>query len=153
MRSMIDEVQNNVARITTATVTVKVIRIGSKQMTLSVFRQLPVHDIFDQYGDLVAQPWGWVNYDRCTTGLSRKPFVFSLDEQLWRYNLFEYAEFHVEKTMGGTGYQIRNRGVYQAEDDGIDWEFDARSDAETYLNRRAESIRRLQYVDQLFIAV
>jgi hypothetical protein len=70
--------------ITTATVDIQVIRIGTKQMTLAVFRQLPRKDIFDLSGNLLADPWGWVNYDR--EGRP-KPFLFSLEGILYRWDV------------------------------------------------------------------
>src|SRR5215510_10980403 len=68
--------------ISTATVDIQVMRIGTKQMTLAVFRQLPYRNIFDRSGTLVAPTWGWVNYDR--NGSPAKPFVFSFDGVLYR---------------------------------------------------------------------
>ena len=44
--------------ISTATVDIQVMRIGTKQMTLTVFRQLPEMDIFDQWGDLARASVG-----------------------------------------------------------------------------------------------
>jgi hypothetical protein len=51
------------ATIQTATVEVKVIKIGKRQLTLSVFRQLPERQVID--AELLAlrgEPWGRVNY-------------------------------------------------------------------------------------------
>jgi hypothetical protein len=70
------------ASISTATVDIQVMRIGTKQMTLAVFRQLPYRNIFHKSGNLVAPPWGWVNYDR--NGSPSKPFVFSYEGVLYR---------------------------------------------------------------------
>lgn len=39
------------AHITTVTVSIQVMRIGPKQMTLTVFRQLQVTDVFDEKGN------------------------------------------------------------------------------------------------------
>jgi hypothetical protein len=67
--------------ITTATVDIAVIRVGAKQMTQSVFRQLPgewAHHI-----DKKATPWGLVNYQFS----KRSPtqwWVVELEGELWR---------------------------------------------------------------------
>jgi len=47
--------------ISAATVDIKVMRVGSKQLTLAVFRQLERDD------DIQGPMWGWVNYhpDKC----------------------------------------------------------------------------------------
>jgi hypothetical protein len=55
------------AHVITATVNVQVIRIGKKQMTLSVFRQLPRRHVIWHDGEEMAlalrgEPWGLVNY-------------------------------------------------------------------------------------------
>lgn len=51
------------ATVRTCTVEVRVMKLGKKQMTLSVFRQLEYESIFhpDPF-DLKAEPWGRVNY-------------------------------------------------------------------------------------------
>lgn len=79
-------VQTDDVSVTTVSVTLQVVRIGVKQMTLSVFRQLPIKNIFQPDGRLVGPPWGWVNYDR--SGLSEyKPFIFSDEGVLYRYDV------------------------------------------------------------------
>src|SRR4051812_9584559 len=50
------------AIIHTATIDVKIMRIDKKQVTLSVFRQLPEESIFLADGSLRGIPWGRVNY-------------------------------------------------------------------------------------------
>jgi hypothetical protein len=51
------------ATIRTATVSVKVLTLDKKQMTLSVFRQLPCEHIVDpETRSLRGTPWGTVNY-------------------------------------------------------------------------------------------
>jgi hypothetical protein len=44
-------------------VSIKVLKIGNKQVTLAVFRQLPEEQIIDyDTGTFLGQPWGRVNY-------------------------------------------------------------------------------------------
>lgn len=51
------------AQITTATVTIKTIRVGKKQLTLTLFRQLPQVNLVDvERCALNGEVWGWVNY-------------------------------------------------------------------------------------------
>src|SRR5215471_19434686 len=51
------------AIIKTATVEIKSLRIGARQMTLSVFRQLVNEDLISSdTGELLGVPWGLVNY-------------------------------------------------------------------------------------------
>jgi hypothetical protein len=51
------------ATIRTATVSVKVLTLDKKQMTLSVFRQLPLRHVIDPLTmELRGTPWGHVNY-------------------------------------------------------------------------------------------
>lgn len=59
-------------QVAVMSVDVKVMRIGKRQVTQSVFRQLPFRMIFDfdnenlmvsfSYGLLLGEPWGFVNY-------------------------------------------------------------------------------------------
>jgi hypothetical protein len=80
------------AHIVTATVSVQVIRIGKRQLTLSVFRQLPVKHILDGFGDvgdLAGEPWGTVNYHWDSCGYSRHDgphvhVVWAQDGRLYR---------------------------------------------------------------------
>jgi hypothetical protein len=50
------------ATLKTAVVEIKTLTLGGKQMTLSVFRQLPNRHIVGAGISLVGRPWGLVNY-------------------------------------------------------------------------------------------
>jgi len=52
----------NRASVSTLKVDVKVMRVGKKQVTMSMFRQIEEKPIFHFDGTLAAEPWGWVNY-------------------------------------------------------------------------------------------
>lgn len=64
------EIQTADARLKTLSVTVQALTVSGKQMTLSVFRQLPVADVFVRYGRVENgnrlnqdfELWGKVNY-------------------------------------------------------------------------------------------
>ncbi|MFE3678766.1 hypothetical protein [Streptomyces griseus] len=55
------------ATITTATVEVKTLTIGSKQVSLTFFRQLKEQPLVSEDGTLNGEPWGTINYhpDKC----------------------------------------------------------------------------------------
>jgi len=50
------------AEIHTATVSLKMITVNQRQMTLSVFRQIPQKQLISETMELIGTPWGWVNY-------------------------------------------------------------------------------------------
>lgn len=56
------------ATITTATIEVKALTIGARQVTLAVFRQLREDPLIAENGTLNGVPWGIVNYhpDKCS---------------------------------------------------------------------------------------
>lgn len=90
------------ASITTATVTIKAVQVNRKQMTQSVFRQLPVTPLVDEENVvLLGEPWGYVNYywgdisTRCTH------FLFQHDGKLFR------DAFHVRPS---TDFRKESRG-------------------------------------------
>lgn len=78
-------------RITTCTVTIKTLRVDSRQLTQSVFRQLPEIDLIDPVTlELSGLPWGWVNYH---LGHHRhQNFVIQKGQHLYRSE-FWVAEF------------------------------------------------------------
>jgi hypothetical protein len=49
------------------TVEIKSLHVGTKQMTLSVFRQIHEEDLLDKDFKLLGKPWGLINYwwDKC----------------------------------------------------------------------------------------
>jgi hypothetical protein len=54
------EVQN--VEIATASIEIKTLTLKGKQITLSVFRQIPYSNILNGYGKLRGKVWGSVNY-------------------------------------------------------------------------------------------
>jgi hypothetical protein len=49
--------------ISTASVTIKALQVSNRQMTQSVFRQLPERALIDEEKvELLGLPWGWVNH-------------------------------------------------------------------------------------------
>ena len=161
--------------ITTATVEIQVMRIGSKQMTLAVFRQLPHRDIFGEDGSLVALPWGWVNYDRGEGG--SKPFVFSCDGVLYRAmvdvamsrSLTVHAEmenrklaqpYYDDKTGRYVSEERAPTGLWLVQGVRPCWgsyvlplRFATQTDAMFYCHARGEAVEVLECAPQLFIGV
>ncbi len=60
--STLNPVSVHQASIQTCSVEIKMVRIGGKQMTLSVFKQAPARQIIDPGVGLRGEPWGLVNY-------------------------------------------------------------------------------------------
>jgi hypothetical protein len=76
------EIETKSASLDTMTVTIQALHVNGKQMTMSVFRQLPAPDeSWNEQSHPQARPWGWVKYKyRDATHW----LVFSLNGQLWR---------------------------------------------------------------------
>lgn len=164
-------------RISTATVDIQVMRIGTKQMTLAVFRQLPFSEIFCRDGNLLAPPWGWVNYDRDYG----KPFVFSHEGILYRARVNLEME-HQLAVRPETQLQ-EEPGHYKDEPEKPTWQrewiptrnvrvptgawcvqssqeycdfrkvFALKDDARRYYETRRASVATLEAAPQLFIGV
>lgn len=158
--------------ISTVTVDIQVIRIGAKQMTLAVFRQLPYKSIIDECGNLLELPWGWVNYDRDRD--QSTPFVFSHHATLYRSDVNISAhrqlvinpEMQMEDDPKGafTAYGRREkkqvptgRYVMQTKDRFSGYQiylvFQNEDGARGHLQNRLASIAILETAPQLFIAV
>lgn len=70
----------------TATVQIRTLNVGAKQMTLSIFRQLIAAPAINPEGRVQGQPWGTVNYhpDRCDDAKEHLHVVWQMDDQLRR---------------------------------------------------------------------
>ena len=72
------------ASITTAAVTIQTLRLNGRQLTQSVFRQLPRRNLLnEQTLELLGTVWGWVNYDPDSEPRNRQ-FVVQFGEVLFR---------------------------------------------------------------------
>jgi hypothetical protein len=156
--------------ISTATVDIQVMRIGTKQMTLAVFRQLHGKDIFNECGNLLAPAWGWVNYDRVSWD-DTKPFVFSYEGILYRdkinlethYKLKVQAEikqtqkatYYTEAVFVPTGKWIITPEQESRPDvwNFVGMLFNSEQGARAHLANRLISVAKLKEVPQLFIGV
>ena len=157
-------------RVSTVTVEIQVIRIGTKQMTLAVFRQLPSKNIFGIDGNLRAAPWGWVNYE---TQWGCKQFVYSYEGGLYRCSVDvqanqklqvreeikeeEYAHYDQQKHEYVKNQFPTGRWILEA--GGGDYNryqvgfFSSKLNAQACLENRRNSIAILGTASQLFIAV
>ena len=75
------------AAINTFTINVRVLQVGARQVTLSVFRQLPQEDLFDaETLTLRGRPWGCVNYKwgDCSQDQQHLHVVWQKDARLLR---------------------------------------------------------------------
>jgi hypothetical protein len=86
------------ASITTATVTIKTLRVNSRQLTQSTFRQLPTQQLVDENTtpSLLGTVWGWVNYKPPGDAENTTQFVVQFGERLCR------CPFHVRSLPSGT---------------------------------------------------
>lgn len=75
----------NEATITTATVNIRTLRVGTKQLTQSVFRQLPKRVLIDYEAiKLLGTVWGWVNYTPADRESDFRQFVAQFGDELCR---------------------------------------------------------------------
>jgi hypothetical protein len=110
-------------------VEIKVLKIGNKQVTLAVFRQLPERGIISlQTGELLGEAWGRVNYH--------------VDCQ----DLRNHYHFHVVWQMGN---ELRRTIVLPWENKHLRYHS---IDDDAWRNWQS-SVKKLQQLDQLFIAV
>jgi len=72
----------NDATLKTVSVTIQALIVDKKQMTLAVFRQLPVGRLLNDQGDLTGTPWGVVRYEIKDEG--KLWIVYEADTILYR---------------------------------------------------------------------
>lgn len=144
MPSVIDRVSQ--VSLTTATVNLAVIRVGDKQMTQSVFNQIPVEPFFSltrldngdwkpqRYGNL----WGIVHHDakNCHPADTRK-YLGIPDHHhiLWQKgdDLRKSCLIHERTWGGGFLYTVDVKGDRDVEDEIV----------ATYLRRVYQSVRQI----------
>lgn len=82
------DIETKTARLDTLSVTIQALHVNGKQMTLSVFRQLPETEAIDEDSGLLfedAEYWGTVNYDFKKNG--KLWVVLSKEGKLYRAEL------------------------------------------------------------------
>lgn len=136
---------------------VKVIRIGKKQMTLSVFRQLEENSIINtDTKELEGVAWGKVNYhNNCIAGFTHIHIIWQRENQLWQDTVyFNHTIYELKDLYSPDGIknaEWRRKAINEYE-----------SDQKTDMGKEAYSQHRIRYhqlykqlvnLDQLFIAV
>jgi hypothetical protein len=110
------------ATITTATIQIRTLTIGKKQVTLAVFRQLEDADIIKTLdADLAGEPWGRVNYhpDKCADAKEHIHVVWQQGDELRRATVYApsvaahrnpYAGLYVQALIAdGRRYHLEDR--------------------------------------------
>jgi hypothetical protein len=79
------DLETSEASITTASVTIRTLRVNSRQLTLATFRQLPCRELVDErMATLQAKVWGWVNYSPPGENPKATQFVAQFENRLYR---------------------------------------------------------------------
>ena len=83
------------ATITTASVQIKTLTVGGKQVTQAVFRQLREEHLVSKDGYLNGVPWGYVNYhpDKCADYRPHRHVVWQQGEDLLRSQVNNDPDF------------------------------------------------------------
>jgi len=94
------------AEITTATVEIKTLTVGGKQVTLAVFRQLREEPLITEDGTLKGVPWGTVNYhpDKCGDQAGHWHVVWQSGSDLLRARVAMSVEFPLWDSETGHRY-------------------------------------------------
>lgn len=97
------------ATIKTASIEIKTLTLGNKQMTLAVFRQLPEKDIIDQVAcELRGIPWGTINYHTdCKDEAEHLHVIWQEENKLYRAKV--YSKIHLQR-----GYEAALSDVREA---------------------------------------
>lgn len=90
-------ITTNEASVRECVVSVKTVRLDKRQMTLSVFRQIPVVE-YRNLGSAV--PWGWVNYWHDKLEEGERPALFAREGILVRAVLCDRGDFFVDAKQG-----------------------------------------------------
>jgi hypothetical protein len=136
----------NQATITTATVTIRTLRVNNKQLTQATFRQLPVRKLIDMQGpELKGTIWGWVNFTPPGCRDRDTQFIVQIGEELCRCP-FRHSRAGTHPTRPG-------KVDFFDGDSDMNYQFSIdREDAEAYAKRWNELMARVEG-PQLFIAV
>ena len=99
----------NQATISTATVTIRTLRVNNKQLTQATFRQLPTRKLIDEEDlEILGTIWGWVNYNPGRGDSSQcTQFIAQFGEELCR------CPFRVRKVLPSLGCrEVESKAEY-----------------------------------------
>lgn len=106
---MTDRLTPQNVTVTTATIEVRTLTLGNRQITQSVFRQLQEESLVDGDGNFRGQPWGFVNHcpDKkvpddnltgtmieCASGPAHRHVVWQKGDELRRSRVVTYVSAH-----------------------------------------------------------
>lgn len=86
------ETKLNSPKITTLTVEISVIKIGNKQMTISVFNQLHTGVCFDENNNIIYPIWGRVNMKGVEYVIFQQGYELKKMRMIEEYTLYSYGE-------------------------------------------------------------
>lgn len=79
------------AKVSTVSVDIQVVRVGNKQMTLAVFKQLVRKPLIDwNTVQLRGIPWGWVNYHKDCISADHLHVIWQDGNRLLRNDVYQY---------------------------------------------------------------
>lgn len=94
---MEEEGEGKALIVTQMTVSIMALRVGKKQVTQSVFKQLPYGEPFDKNGEPKGVLWGWINYCPCSwvghSARKHRHIVFMLSGELFRGSAFAPSSY------------------------------------------------------------
>lgn len=93
---MLKVVSVDQAKLSKVSVEIQVVRVGGRQMTLAVFRQLKREPLIDwKTLQLRGVPWGWVNYHRgCSDDVEHLHIVWQDGNRLLRDDIYPHHISH-----------------------------------------------------------
>lgn len=136
-------------------VTIKVLKVNSKKMTQSVFRQLPEKVLLDEKLDFAGKPWGTVNHfwgKQNTYGLH---VVWEMDGKLYRsiINSLQYTARKAKQLNDheeiNIARELPHMALYSAINKRHDYD---EGSAEVLFQKYRDQFSSLKEIDQLYIS-
>jgi hypothetical protein len=143
------------ASITTASVSIKTLRVDNRQLTQSVFRQLPVRELIDWRNlELLGTVWGWVNYTPAGEDARPTQFVTQFGALLARTPVWLHVvqPLTYESDYTSEGRRARIFQTVFFERSGRAGVRSGTPEIEAYVNRWNGLVEDLRAVEQLYIA-
>jgi hypothetical protein len=143
------------ASITTATVTIKVLQVNSRQLTQSTFRQLPKRNLIDpETLEILGVIWGWVNYTPAGDFPPHTQFVAQFGKELcrcpvWMHKVLPFNNYPPHSGEGEVARMFQRQ--FFAELRKLPLGRDSPEEA-TYIAQWNALVDTLRAVEQLYIA-
>lgn len=146
-------------QVTTATISIHTLRVGKRQLTQAIFKQLPKCELFRvmrwaEEIELTGKVWGWVNYD--LTRPDHRNFVVEKDGRLYRSE-FWLADFIDRLVNANLLKDNPSSPKLRLDPSEVAWRLFVRPECEWFLTsdweeRWDELMFDLEAAEQLFIA-